>query len=60
MNYKDKIELKKEILQDIYECFSFDFLALTDSLDMNKILNIINKYEVYGNVLMRYSFYLNC
>ena len=45
MNYKDKIELKKEILQDIYECFSFDFLALTDSLDMNKILNIINKYE---------------
>ena len=45
MNYKDKIELKKEILQDIYECFSFDFLALTDSLNMNKILNIINKYE---------------
>lgn len=45
MNYKDKIELKKEILQDIYECFSFDFLTLIDSLNMNKILNIINKYE---------------
>lgn len=45
MNYKDKIEFKKEILQDIYECFSFDFLAVTNSLSMDKILKKIDRYE---------------
>ncbi len=45
MNYKDKIEFKKEILQDICECFSFDFLVATNSLSVDKILKKIDKYE---------------
>ena len=45
MNNREKIEVKKEILEDIYSCFSFDFFGANDNLDMNKISNLIDKYN---------------
>lgn len=45
MNYKEKIEFKKEILEDIYSCFSFDFFNANDNLDMNKMSKLIDKYS---------------
>lgn len=45
MNYKEKIELKLEILRDIYSCFHFNFVTMNDNIDMKDLANLINKYE---------------
>ena len=45
MNYKEKLELKKEIVYDIYNCFSFNFLEAQDSLSMNKMSKLIDSYN---------------
>ena len=45
MNYKEKIELKREIIKDIYQCFSFDFLNAIDTLSLDKISKLIEKYN---------------
>lgn len=45
MNYKEKIELKREIMKDIYQCFSFDFFNGADTLSLNKVSKLIEKYD---------------
>lgn len=45
MDCKEKIKLKLEILNDIKSCMSFNFLSADDTLDLNKLNNIIEKYE---------------
>lgn len=45
MNYKEKLELKKEIIYDIYSCFSFNLDGLHDSLSMDKISKLIDRYN---------------
>lgn len=44
MNYKEKIQLKLEILQDIRSCFSFSFGSVEQQLDNFKLNNLIVKY----------------
>lgn len=45
MNYKEKIELKREIMKDIYQCFSFDFFNEVDTLSLSKVSKLIEKYD---------------
>ena len=45
MNYKEKLELKKEIIYDIYNCFSFNFEGLYDSLSIDKMSKLIDRYN---------------
>lgn len=44
MNYKEKIELKKEILEEIRECMLFD--GENYSLSKKQLERIILKYEM--------------
>lgn len=44
MNYKEKIELKKEILEEIRECMLFD--GESYSLNKKQLERIILKYEM--------------
>lgn len=44
MNYKEKTQLKLEILQDIRSCFSFSFGSIEQQLDNFKLNNLIVKY----------------
>ena len=45
MNYKEKLELKKEIIYDIYSCFSYNLKGLHDSLNMDKMSKLIDRYN---------------
>ena len=45
MDDKEKIKLKIEILNDIKNCFSFDFGALDETLNKIKIQKMLKKYE---------------
>ena len=45
MNYKEKLELKKEIIYDIYSCFSFNLDGLHDFLSMDKMSKLIDRYN---------------
>lgn len=45
MTYKEKLELKKEIVYDLYNCFSFNFGSIDDSLNMTKVSKLIDKYN---------------
>ena len=45
MDDKEKIKLKIEILNDIKNCFSFDFGVLDETLNKTKIQKMLNKYK---------------
>lgn len=45
MDNKGKTKLKIEILNDIKNCFSFDFGVLDETLNKIKIQKMLNKYE---------------
>ena len=45
MNYKEKLELKKEIVYDIYNCFSFNLEGLYESLSIDKMSKLIDRYN---------------
>lgn len=45
MNYKEKLELKREIIYDIYNCFSFNSDSGNDTFSLIKISKLIDKYN---------------
>ena len=45
MNYKEKLELKLEILEDIYECFQFNWGSGDDSISMKKMSDLLDRYK---------------
>lgn len=44
MNKKEKLELKIEILEDLRECFGFNWGAVDYSLQKRKIEDLYQKY----------------
>lgn len=45
MNDKEKLEIKKEIFEDLLNCFSFDFTSIRDVITRNQIEDKIYKYK---------------
>lgn len=45
MTDKEKLEIKKEIFEDLLNCFSFDFTSLVKVIAWDKIEDKIHKYE---------------
>lgn len=50
MNYKEKIELKKEILEELLDCMVLDFYASHYVVRLDKE-NLKKKIEKYANEL---------
>ena len=45
MTELEKIEIKKEILEDLLECISFSFLSMNDFIDAKKIKDKVENYD---------------
>ncbi len=46
MDWKEREELKLEILKDIRSCFGFSFGAMEEQLNHFKLNNLIVKYQI--------------